>query len=359
MMRSNDESSMKPIEASQLAILNAAVQERSQMIELLSAIGTEFRINGNRLKVDRVIASLKSNVDAHAYLSDPELLIWLPFLLRTQPNVQRVLGSIERAGEESTFTELTEEDLDRLLCLTSNASEESETRQRIALYPIAVSAIALFVFAMLAIFAIPTFIQMFREFQLKLPLPTRVMITISELIRNEPWWFVLGLMALGLVFMVARRAIVFLLSIVESTRSFGWFLAGNTVSVNGMGRFLAVLPELLQIGMPTNQALLISGRASKSKHIAATAKRVSQSSNFSHGLPPCVVAAMSAGPNQQPHLPLLRQLSSIYLERSRHRFAWTDGMIAPMTILAVGALVGFVILAMFLPLISLITSLNG
>ena len=68
--------------------------------------------------------------------------------------------------------------------------------------------------------------------------------------------------------------------------------------------------------------------------------------------------ALSAGTDGGPSIPLLRQLAAIYSDRSRNRSQLSSGFNSSIMVAVIGALVGFVILALFMPLFSLITALS-
>ena len=56
---------------------------------------------------------------------------------------------------------------------------------------------------------------------------------------------------------------------------------------------------------------------------------------------------------------LLRELSHCYAERAQARLSWTQGIVEPVAIGVIGAIVGGVVIALFLPLISLIQVLSS
>jgi type II secretory pathway component PulF len=55
---------------------------------------------------------------------------------------------------------------------------------------------------------------------------------------------------------------------------------------------------------------------------------------------------------------LLREISACHADRARLRLSWSSGIIEPITICAVGIVVGLMVLALFLPLVKLIEGLT-
>ena len=72
-----------------------------------------------------------------------------------------------------------------------------------------------------------------------------------------------------------------------------------------------------------------------------------------------VLHALNAGISTPARIRLLREISNCYADRVRIRLSWTRGFIEPVSILIVGALVAVVVIALFLPLVSLINALSG
>ena len=56
---------------------------------------------------------------------------------------------------------------------------------------------------------------------------------------------------------------------------------------------------------------------------------------------------------------LLKEVSSCYADRTRHRLSWTCGIVESIAIGVVGVVVGLAVLALFLPLVDLINNLSG
>lgn len=69
-----------------------------------------------------------------------------------------------------------------------------------------------------------------------------------------------------------------------------------------------------------------------------------------------ILHALGSG-EQRARIRLLREIGACYAERARRRFSWTRGIVEPLAIVVIGLVVGTVVLALFLPLISLIQGL--
>jgi type II secretory pathway component PulF len=144
--------------------------------------------------------------------------------------------------------------------------------------------------------------------------------------------------------------------------------SGNSRQLTVMATFVRRLAESLNTGLPLPTALRLAGQSSGKPWLlhetAALAHGLEtdwpehERPPWAASLPPSVVYALRAGPEGGPSVPLLQEMAEIYAERVRNRFDWSTGFLPHVTILAVGFAVAMVVLALFLPLISLINGLT-
>ena len=215
---------------------------------------------------------------------------------------------------------------------------------------------------------IPVFQKMFGEFQLKLPWFTNIVLAASSFINARPFFFCALLLVVALAAWSMNRIFSLSMRAAEASWLLGSLVSGNSESVKAMGRFTSTVAELLCIGAPLKEAIVIAGRASQNlrfRNVSATMSRemgaeekFKKDSVVAHNFPSLVVHAFQAAPNGSPSIELLRHLSTIYFDRVRQRYSWSTGMMGSLSILGVGVCVGMVVVALFFPLLSLITSLN-
>lgn len=330
--------------------IDEALENRGQLAAAVEAIASEINPKNVPSEITRLLTILRGSPQAEQMVQEGGNAAFLPLILRGCPpgdalNLNQVVGDV-------VFAE-----------------EARKSRWRGVVYPLFVIAIALLIFVLLAVTILPTFQKMFSEFELKLPSATRILMGASHLICNSPVTFCVLLLGVGLAGLGLRKLMALIYPYLEASSSMGPFFGGNTSSVRAMGRFASTLAELLCIGTPLDQAISIAGRASQNLRIKmasdqmavdiGTTGKFQADSTVAHNFPLLVRRALEAGPNGAPSVPLLRQIATLYLERVRHRFEWAAGLFAPLAIVGVGLLVGFIVLALFMPLISLITSLSG
>jgi type IV pilus assembly protein PilC len=330
--------------------IDDALSNRDQLAAAMEAIAWEINPKHFPREITRLLTILRSSPKAEQMVQDGFNAAFLPVILRGCPpgealNLCRIVGDV------------------------FFAEEARKNRWRGILYPLFVIAAALLIFVLLAVTILPTFQKMFSEFELKLPYATRILLRISDLISHSPGYFCLSLLGVGIAGLGLRKLMTLIYPHLEASSSLGPLVSGNTSSVAAMGRFASTLAELLCIGTPLDQAISIAGRASQNLRIKiasdqmaidiGTKGKFQADSNVAHNFPLLIRHALEAGPNGAPSIPLLRQVSALYFERVRHRLDWAAGLFAPLAIVGVGLLVAFIVIALFMPLISLITSLSG
>lgn len=333
-----------------LRLIDEALERRHGLISLLEAAEQEFAWIGSSSSFRHVTAALKRDVTAEEILNDGVLAAWLPVLM----------ADSKASGIASQY--------EQLLKMMSQESVRRRSHWQSLAYPFLLLFFVFAILVMMSIWIIPTFSKMFREFELTLPAPTRIVFAISGFINEYPMFLagavcvVLG--SAWLLTGVFRRSIQF----VQLSGVCGRFFAGSTSNVVAMSRFAATLSELLSIGTPIPEALKAAGIASQRVHFRVRSEQLAQEfassknpavrSAVAHNFPSTLLYALSAGTDGGPSIPLLRQLAAIYGDRSRNRSQLSSGFNSSIMVAVIGALVGFVIVALFMPLFSLITALS-
>jgi type IV pilus assembly protein PilC len=232
-------------------------------------------------------------------------------------------------------------------------------------YPAILFCVSLGILGFLSIFIVPTFREIFDDFEINLPGLTLFVINFSHFLLHRPLEFLLivvlvGLMLYGTIMLVRRWVL--------PGRGLGEFLNGNSQQVSEMARFVQHLAEALNAGLSLADALLVVGTSSKHRWLRRESLRLydqlvsgSDSRAVFHDsiLPATVNYALQAGPQRTPHVPLLQTIAETYFERVRNRFKWSSGFLPQVGILCIGILVAMVVLALYLPLVMLINGLTG
>lgn len=322
-----------------------ALAQRDDLIPALNAIADEIPEANAARDLRRLVDVLNGNPTAEQIMQRPDIASWLPVIVRgaaAPSTANRYERMIEEANRES---------------------ENRKSLRRFLAYPLCLIFFSGLVLLFLLLTVVPVFAKMFSEFGLRLPAPTALLFLLhDQLTLFLPRTLVISAVAVLIVVVVTRVWLHFALS----TSLLGMFTAGNSANVTAMARFTGSLAELLSIEAPLPEALRISGQVCKHRHFQVMAERLANQIQFdgiainqspiAHNFPSTMILAISSSASK-PNIPLLRELSRMYSERARARIGWTTSFLGPISLFAVGILVGFVVIALFMPLVSLVTSL--
>lgn len=315
----------------------------------------------------------------------------------------------------------------------SARAEELRRQWRLTLaYPAIVSLLAAAVLAGIAMFIVPSFAEIFEDFDLQVPTLTRFLLEISS------WFPAVG--GFGLIAVIEVCAVLAVLGIgvmmlpaaltARFVNPLG-ALFGRSTAIARFSRFVA---DLLEAGIDSTSALRIAGFATRRPKLRTAARALAQRiESASHGVAPAgqpaeglrggglrfffwlaaiylvliaalirfianrgvgyawldaliallffawliqllyyarshgqseltpltstVQYALAADMPTSARVHLLKEVSRCYADRTRNRLSWTRGIVEPMAIGMVGLVVGFVVIALYLPLVDLINNL--
>lgn len=231
-------------------------------------------------------------------------------------------------------------------------------------YPMVLAALALAVMLALSFFVIPEFANIFDDFGLQLPnLTTFVIGTANWLVSWE------GLVTLALLAAAAMFALNANWLLPRSTIAFlsDWIRPpfGQRAAIARLARFLA---DLLEAGLTTPEALRIAGHCVQRARMRRAAWSLANDLESGAArrrrddfrpLSTSVWLALTADMSNEARVYLLREISSAQAERVRVGLSWANGIVEPAAIMLVGAVVGTVVLGLFIPLVKLVEGLSG
>ncbi len=228
-------------------------------------------------------------------------------------------------------------------------------------YPIAVIGLAIALVNVLLIFVIPVFAAMFEDFGAKLPAPTQMLIDLSDFLKGNFHWLMLGV---GAVFWLLRKFV----STPKGRRIKDQSLVrapifGNLVHKIALSRFCRTYATLIRSGVPILRTLEIVAAASNKVQIedacAEIAKHVSQGGQVSEVLavnpffPPMMKHMVKAGESTGNVDGMMNKIADFYDTESEATVASLTSLIEPMLIVFLGVVVGGIVMAMFLPIFQL------
>jgi len=230
-------------------------------------------------------------------------------------------------------------------------------------YPLLIGGLAFAVLVAISFFLVPIFREMFVSFGLKLPKLTQFVFAVAA-------WITSGRILLDAALLAGFVALVWAASRLVPPPVREWLgdrlgtLLGRSTAIARFSQFTADLVEA-ELDIPS--ALRIAGFATDSPRVRRAAWRLARDLAAGHALtlhsyqPFLTATVLHALREEMPTASRVRLLSEVgacHAQRARRRLSWTRGIIEPIAILVIGLVVGGVVIAMFLPLISLIQGLS-
>jgi len=322
------------------------LEQRDTLAPALEAFAEELPVGSRRGELQKLAAQLKAGETVDELYQSQDLATWLP-LLSGDPSV----------GSNRLLHDLLGE--------TSRESAARAQRRRAFVYPLLIIAAAVIVLLILGILVVPTFSDIFGTFSMELPTLTVLVLRFSHALRFHPWSLLLGT---GITVATVYAAFLLLKSLRFPGLLYDQLTQGSSRQVAMMAAFVRWITESLGAGFPLPTSLRLAGRCTSSRWLERSAVALANQLECGRTnlddifraspLPPLVLFALRAGPDGGPHVGLLDEVAEIYSERVRNRLNWSTGILPHFSILVVGAIVAAVVLALFLPLVSLINNLS-
>ena len=233
-------------------------------------------------------------------------------------------------------------------------------------YPIFLLLISSIILVFLMTFVMPKVVGIFKGMKLALPWSTQVLIFVTYVISNY-WW----LLAIGTLILAGGIAAL----MKTETGGRAWDrvkmdfpLLGRLHRKAVIARFTRTLSILLKSGIPLVDALEISGPAMGNRiledGVKEATKLVGEGSDLATplrqkgGFPPLVVQLVRAGEKSGELEEMLAKAAEVYEDDVEATIASLTSIIEPMVILFMGVVVGFIVMAILLPIFEMTSGIR-
>ena len=259
---------------------------------------------------------------------------------------------------------------ENLLYLAGILESQREINERIKnamVYPAIMASVAVVIVTFLLTFIIPSFVQIFTEAGVDLPVLTRALLATSGFLSS--WWFLLipGLILLVIGIRTAVR-----------TERGEWYwhrtllnlpLLGDLTRKLNIARFSRTYGSLLSRGVPLVETLEVVGNVIRNRIIQDVVHRVlrqvKQGRTFTEPLaeskevPPMVVQMFSVGEESGALDDMAIEVADYYDSEVAHEVTRLTTVLEPLLIITVGLIVSMLILACLLPMFDMMTVYRG
>lgn len=268
-----------------------------------------------------------------------------------------VYVNVTKAGERAGELDQT---MSRLTHLLTKAEQLKMKIVSASVYPIIVVVILAIVLLVMFLLVLPTFADIYKQMNVKLPLITQIMMTISNALRN--YWFVsfpiLGFSLFGIFKFVKSptgKAIV-------DEQVLKVPVMGDLIKHTQSSNFVSTLYVSFGAGLPITDALFLATETLTHTQIKAAFKDVNVQIQAGQrlavalaatGYVPDIVMLMISTGEESGDLEKMLEASYDYLEEEiNHRVGILTSLMEPIMLMVIGTVVGFVALSIYLPLFS-------
>ncbi len=264
-----------------------------------------------------------------------------------------------KAGEQAGTLETM---LDKVATYKEKSEHLKSKIKKAMMYPVIVILAAIVVSAIMLIFVIPQFKDVFSSFGAELPAFTLMVISLSEWLQAYWWMPLLGMIATGYAFIAARR----------NSKAFERFVdrmvlkipvMGNIINMSAVARFCRTLSTMSAAGVPVVEAMdSVAGSTGNLVYQEATMR---MKDDTSQGLQlnvsmqttqlfPSMVVQMTRIGEESGRLEEMLGRSAEYYENQVDELVDTlSKQIEPLIMAVLGVLVGGLVVAMYLPIFQL------
>ncbi len=263
-----------------------------------------------------------------------------------------------KAGEAGGFLEDT---ILRMGVYLENTHKLKEDVRSALIYPAVLVSFGIIAVVVLLTFVVPNFTTIFADLGEELPLPTAILLSISNLIRNF-WWIII--IILPVVFFYMRRY----LKTEEGNRKWDLIkfrlpMFGKLFKETVVSRFARTVGTLLQSGVPILNALQIAkgtlGSEKMSEIISLVREGVRKGKGISEPLrnsgifPSIAVHMVTVGEETGKLDEMLLKVADRFDTEVRITIKRMLSLLEPLLILLIGVVIGFIVIAMLLAIFSI------
>lgn len=272
--------------------------------------------------------------------------------------------NIVRAGETSGS-------LDIILQRLADYQEKIERLVRkiisAMIYPTVVAVVAVSIVIGLMIFIIPNFAKIFEEMNLELPAPTKMLITMSMFLKTQ--WIFIPSIPFGVFILYKLAGKIKTLRLLIDKTKFKLPIFGNIINKSTVSRFTRTLATLTSSGVPILDALNTvkdaTGNAAMAQAIHNIHNSIRSGENIAKPLRASkicnemVVNMVEVGEETGELDKMLSKVADNYDDEVDRAVEAMVSLIEPIMIVFLGGTVGFIVIAMFVPLIKIMQGLGA
>jgi len=260
--------------------------------------------------------------------------------------------------------------LDTILLRLATFLEKSDALIRkvkgAMVYPGVIMSVAGIAIAVLLIFVIPTFQKMFASVGMELPLPTRIVIAMSDFLINY-WWAII-LIIIGIVYAIRQYYKTSEGRLRLDQLMLNAPVLGDLLRKSAVSRFTRTLGTLISSGVSILDGLEITAKTAgnrvihdavmESRNSIAGGETIAGPLQKSKVFPPMVISMIAVGEQTGGLDEMLSKIADFYDEEVDVAVSALLSLLEPMMIVFLGVIVGGMVVAMYLPIFDMMNAVQ-
>ncbi|MDA8165136.1 MAG: type II secretion system F family protein [Desulfobacteraceae bacterium] len=228
-------------------------------------------------------------------------------------------------------------------------------------YPVICLCIAFGVLAVILVFVVPVFQKMFADFGSALPLPTQMVVNMSNFVKHNILYMIGGIIGIVILFKKVYKTDKGRRKIDAIVIDFPIF--GPLVRKVAVAKFTRTLGTMLKSGVPILESLNVVARTSGNKVIETAVFRVADSITEGRSIaepleetgvfPGMVIQMINVGESTGALDAMLEKIADFYDEEVDQAVSNLTAMIEPLMMVFLGGMIGGLVIAMYLPIFSM------
>jgi type IV pilus assembly protein PilC len=340
-------SNKKPITEREIVIFtrqfSTMVDAGLPLVQCLEILGRQ----SDNPSFGEIIMKIKVDIESGSNLSDA---------MRRHPKVFNSLyANLVEAGEAGGILDTI---LGRLANYIEKALALKKKVKAAMVYPAAIITVAVTVVGFLMVFVIPTFATMFSSGGAELPGPTALVMDISNFFTNQ-WYYIIG--GPILFFILFKKVYATERGNIEIDRfALKLPVFGMLIRKVSTAKFSRTLGTLLASGVPLIEGMDICARTAGNKiveiAILNSIEAIKEGETIAAPLarenvfPPMVIQMIDVGESAGALDAMLSKIADFYDEEVDTAVDGLTALLEPMLMVFLGIVVGFIVVAMYLPI---------
>jgi type IV pilus assembly protein PilC len=317
------------------------------MVQCLEVLASQ----AENKELAKVVSQVKDDVQGGSTLSEA--------LARHNKVFDQLYTNMVEAGEIGGALDAI---LQRLASYREKADRLVRKVKGAMVYPAVIVFVAVAVTIGMLAFIVPVFAKMFGGLNAELPMPTQVVLMVSDFLKANMHYIVLGTIAAAGALVWYRRTPAG--ALVTDNILLRMPVLGNLVRKSAVARFTRTLGTLLASGVSILDALEITAKTAGNTVIAqaiqksvmsiAEGETITAPLKTSGVFPPMVTQMISVGEKTGGLDEMLNKIADFYDEEVDEAVSALTSVIEPIIIVIMGVVIGAILVAMYLPMFDII-----